>query len=529
MNNAGKEAVQSAQPSSVAGGFYTVVQTYMWMRTAAQLIDIFATKTKEVTYKIDCEPWQAPSGGDECETCNDEMKPCSEYKCMSLGAACRLVNKGTEEEKCVAVDTNDVNAPIIEPYDEVLTPPYTLKEVTERGNPGYKLNEKVPAFTPITLGIKADEPAACKYDVKPGTEYEEMTATFGSSMLLYEQEVMFSLPSELTKPNVTLHNQGEYALYVRCKDANGNVNKNDYFIKFNVDDSPDLTPPSIRFTSLENEGYVAADTKQTGFSIYVDEYADCRWSRRDTEFELMENIMSCRQDSFGQSSIYYGTFECETSLTNLTSSKNIFFIRCKDKPNSEEKDRNVMSESFKLTLLGSIALNITETSPEGMQYTNDITMAARTAKGAEKGKAECAFSNKDVQFSEMILFEETSSTMHSQSFTDMPTGSYNYHVSCMDAAGNEARSKISFNIAVDTTPPGLIMAYIDSMYGLLHLEFDEECSCEFSSKQSFAYGEGTPTGANTTVHEMSLDRETFYVKCVDTFGNKGDYTIHTDI
>ncbi len=507
----------------------STIQTYMWMRTAVQLIDITLTKTKKVTYTIDCQPWQAPSGGDDCESCNDEMKPCSEYKCMSLGKSCRLVNKGTSEEKCVAVDANDVNAPVRTPYNEVLTPPYTLTEVEEQGHPGYRLNEEVPPFTPIKVGLKLDEPATCRYDVVPGTEYDEMPASFGSSQLLYEQEVLFSLPSELAQPNVTVKNEGEYAMYVRCEDANGNVNKNDYFIKFKVDDSPDLTPPSIRFTSLENEGYVAADTKQVDLSLYVDEYAECKWSRRDTEYELMENELDCKNEVFGQSSIYYGTFECKTKLTNLTQYTNVFYIRCKDNPTKDEKDRNVMAESFRFSLKGSKPLHIVNTAPEGMLYDEDVTLKVQTEEGAEQGNADCAFSKENTSFYDMILFESTGSNFHEQNLNDLPTAQYDYFVSCLDAGGNEARDKISFEISVDQEPPELDTVYIDSMFGIVHLEFNEKASCEHSDKPTFALGEGTPTGTNTTVHEMSLNKEVYYVKCKDAFGNKGEYTIYTEV
>jgi hypothetical protein len=65
---------------------------------------VFALSYKKVQYKrVDfiCDPWQAPIGGDDCEKCNDGMNPCSEYRCKSLGQACGIVNKGTEDEKCV--------------------------------------------------------------------------------------------------------------------------------------------------------------------------------------------------------------------------------------------------------------------------------------------------------------------------------------------------------------------------------------------------------------------------------------------
>jgi len=55
------------------------------------------TETKTYT----CNPWQAPTGGANCEKCNKQGElPCSEYQCRSLGQSCQLLNPGTDEESC---------------------------------------------------------------------------------------------------------------------------------------------------------------------------------------------------------------------------------------------------------------------------------------------------------------------------------------------------------------------------------------------------------------------------------------------
>ncbi|HII15679.1 MAG TPA: hypothetical protein HA362_05185 [Nanoarchaeota archaeon] len=511
-------------------GWMAALQTYMWVRQVVQLLDIVLTENVDETYTITCMPWQAPTGGEDCEKCNDVMKPCSEYKCKSLGASCSLVNQGTSNETCVAMDINDVNSPLIRPLWSVLSPPYTLEEVTEQGNPGYKIKGKIRPFTPIILGISTDEPAACKYDVKPGTAFDNMPGQFGSSMLLYNQTVSFALPSELAQENATKANKGEYGMYIRCKDAKGNKNEKDYFIKFTIDDSPDLTPPVIRFTSLENGGYVAAGTSQIDFRIYVNEYAECKWSRRDTEYEIMEHSLDCRNSMFGQSSIYFGTFECSTVLSNLTKTTNMFFIRCRDQPGMANSTRNTMSESYEFKLAGSEALSITSVSPSGDLYTNDVTMKVQTVRGADNGKATCGFSTSDVPFGSMIAFATTGAEKHEQTFTDMDKGDYKYYISCVDKAGNEARNETNFKVTVDSTPPMITSVYIDSLFGTLHMEFDEVCTCEYSSeKPSFNFGEGTVFGnANSTIHDTQVIGNVYYVKCKDLFDNRGEYIIYKE-
>lgn len=79
-------------------------------------------KYEEVTF--DCQPWQAPSGGNSCETCNEGDLPCSEYRCKSLGQSCEIVNEGTTDEACVYVNPNDVQAPVITPDETSLKENY---------------------------------------------------------------------------------------------------------------------------------------------------------------------------------------------------------------------------------------------------------------------------------------------------------------------------------------------------------------------------------------------------------------------
>ena len=69
-------------------------------------------EVKRVEYQ--CLPWEAPIGGERCEDCNqDPFRPCSEYRCKSLGQACEIVNSGTEDEKCIWQNPHDVNSPKI--------------------------------------------------------------------------------------------------------------------------------------------------------------------------------------------------------------------------------------------------------------------------------------------------------------------------------------------------------------------------------------------------------------------------------
>ena len=74
---------------------------------------------KQDLFIFSCYPWSAPTGGANCEKCNQQGDlPCSEYQCRSLGQACKLLNPGTKEEKCAWVNRNDVEYPIIKPWQD---------------------------------------------------------------------------------------------------------------------------------------------------------------------------------------------------------------------------------------------------------------------------------------------------------------------------------------------------------------------------------------------------------------------------
>ena len=80
--------------------------------------------SKTENYQFTCYPWNAPTGGVNCEKCNQGTIPCTEYRCRSLGQACILANQGTGDELCVWNNSQDVTPPVIQPWTDVLTTGY---------------------------------------------------------------------------------------------------------------------------------------------------------------------------------------------------------------------------------------------------------------------------------------------------------------------------------------------------------------------------------------------------------------------
>ncbi|MEK6816347.1 MAG: hypothetical protein AABY09_01935 [Nanoarchaeota archaeon] len=387
-----------------AGTFGSLINLASMLSTIYVGIEYGAQREATVKYTMTCKPWQAPTGSTDCEKCNDPMKPCSEYKCKSLGQNCAIVNAGTTNETCISLNVNDVNSPIITP-DKTRMQPYTTTDTTEEANKGVRINEKIRAFSPVSFSLLTNEPAQCKYAFLPATKFEQMTDYFGSSMFLYNQSLLFSMPAAFANANVSKATKGEVTVYVRCQDANGNKNERPFFFKFQVDTSPDLTPPTIMFTSLASNAFLKYNETEITLKIYTDEPATCKWSRRDTGYDLMENTFECITDQFSQSAEYLATYECATRLKNMTNLENNLYFKCKDKPDAaEDKDRNTNEESYKYTLKGTQqTLRIASVGPTGTIFATDTALRVTTESGSESGKANCAFSESDVPFSQMII------------------------------------------------------------------------------------------------------------------------------
>jgi len=501
------------------GNIMGAVNTIMWLYTIYQLIDLIFADTKEKTYTMSCGPWQAPEGGSDCEKCNkDEEKPCSLYRCKSLGQNCYLVNQGTSEEKCINLNPNDVNAPIINPWPEVIPQGFTITPTTDEGNKGYKINEKIGPYDSITLGIKTDEPSQCKFIDKVGTDFDEMAIYFGDGKYVYEHQMSFVMPPEFTTQESIKKTGDTYNLYIRCKDTSGNKNEKDYFIRFTLKPEPDMTAPKIEMTSIANNAYISYDATNTGFSVYTDERAECKYDTVDKDYKLMSNAFECSTSPFTVNTALRGLYDCNTKLDLTNNTKYEWYIRCRDASGNENR------ESYKFKLTPTLPLEIISIGPTGTFYENEVTLKAVTSQGAEDGKASCGYSTKDDVFGNMIAFLNTDAAVHEQPLTP-GVGEFTYYVKCLDAAGNIATDETTFIIDVDLTPPKLMFIYVTAS-NYLHMEMDEASTCQYSNS-TFSYGSGMPmTGSGTTIHELSITEKVYHIICKDVYENEAKFVIY---
>jgi hypothetical protein len=271
---------------------------------------------------------------------------------------------------------------------------------------------------------------------------------------------------------------------------------------------------------------VQFEVDEVPVQVFVNEPAECKWSRQDKGYEDMENELDCSIDvSQVNSDLLYA---CSGDLTGIQDrAANEFFFRCKDQPGAAEGDRNVNVQSFALVLQGSRPLNILEATPSnetivGSTQIQAVELFVRTDDGAAEGRAICAFSPSGVEGS-FVTFFETDSHEHRQSL-DLVSGNYEYTVRCIDAGGNAVEAVLEFVVDLDEEAPVVTRAYKES--DGLKIVTDEDAECKYSLDScNFVFAEGlamihNPASLKTTHFAKWDGGQSYYVKCQDEFGNE---------
>jgi hypothetical protein len=542
-----------AQWGALAGGIGGAVSGLLDAAGASQAVSIVAglgiataiflltyhKKTEEVVEFI-CLPWQAPIGGGDCQVCN-EFEHCSEYMCKSLGQACEIINPGTQDQKCVWVNPNDVNSPIIKMVevnddhtfipDTSIRPPATGVEIKPDNR------ECIRAFFPLEFTfITRDpnsgigEPSQCKIGYNLTRGFEEMEYfVAGDNLFRYNHTEKLSLPgpAHLNAVNPELKNDGDYTLFIRCQDANGNFNQDAYSVSFCVEKGPDTTPPLIVDTNVPSGNPVKFNQTSFELEVYVNEPSECKWSREDREYEDMEHEMECASNLFEMNN--QQVYPCETTLTGLEDRKdNEYYFKCKDQPWAQEGDRNTNKQSYLYTVVGTQPLNIVDIGPKedifGSTDTIPVFLEVTTDNGHDNGKALCYYYNDEENGEpsgeeDYLLFLDTKSNVHSQR-QDLVEGDYKYFIKCVDLGGNAAYDSVEFRVETDREAPLIVRVYRESE---LKIITNENAECGYSNSDcNFEVETGIEMDTlDFQIHttEWILNRN-YYVRCKDKHNNQ---------
>lgn len=519
-----------------------------WGITIAVAVVIYYATYEETSYRIatfDCKAWQPAEGGENCEPCNNQgILSCSEYQCKSLGQNCKLLNdESTGRQLCVDSGQGDVEPPVIEPNDMVLTEGYEYNpvEVTSTTGRGVEIvDESAPndpegkcikAFTPLTFGISVSEPAMCRIGYIRRDNFEDYDYDFGESFYDYNHTQTLNLPSAeaAEAENLTIYNNNDFNLYVKCKDGNGNENEGDFVFKFCVDQGPDTTPPLIEETSFINNRPVSHDQTELNFTAYINEPADCRWDTDNRAYDDMVNEMTCAQTT-DDSTIINGKalYACDTTLTGIKSEQeNKYYFKCRDQPLADnETDRNTNTESQPkdgFVIVGTRQLYIDEVGPknETVRDSTDavkVTLTAETSAGYNEGEAICFYGEEGEPAN--IQFFNTDSYTHSTDIF-LLEGEYEYTIKCVDLGGNSDTKTVRFEVESDSNAPIVVRAFKETAN--LKITTSEAAECVYDVTDcGFLFEDGLAmTAGEQNTHYTEWNAKTkFYIKCKDEYGNK---------
>jgi len=503
---------------SLAVGWYTYTEAYE------------DTRTETVTFE--CKPWQAPIGQNDCGQCSANDLPCSEYRCKSLGPSCGIVNEGTSEVECVDMSLDDARGPIITPNEEELTDGFVYSEISDRG---FTIESAaggcLPSFSSLQWGIRADEPAQCKVDIRHTGSFDDMRYYLGGSNIYSEEHTEFlAVPNSrdlanLSAGGIQIQNGNEMEIYLRCRDGNANVNggegniqEAEYAVRFCVDETPDVTPPQVISSSIEAGSCVAANTDTATVTFYTNEPASCRWDRQDrSDFSDMQYSMVCSRSAVDTGRLM--VYPCVATFTGINKEDTPYYIRCQDEQGNDN------DASYDFSLKGSLPLKMMDLSPNETIRSGstqaEVNLYAETMFGC--GNAICFYSQTGLE-SDFTTFKDTNTDdgVHIQQLF-LGDGFHTMNFKCVDAGGNVAENSTSFEVDIDTNAPEIVRAYEDD--NLLKIVTVRDAVCAFTTDNcDFLVDEGekllTSTGREN-IHMTEWIKDTnYYVKCKDNFNNE---------
>ena len=515
-----------------------------------------------VEIKFECKQWQPPPGGRDCEKCSDDpLKPCSKYRCESLGNRCSLLNEGTGVQECISIEGENT-IPIITPLEEVLNK--SLYKYEEISNNGFRVRtsegECLPAFSPIVFGVKTDVYADCRWSLEP-FRYENSSqsspflegltkqvftknhtmVTFlpsAESLLAGEvnnQDELNQILDEeieggLSVRQYLLNQVGDLNVYVQCANLDGNANDQNYRINFCVDPSPDEQPPVIIATAPPENNLTKFDATEQQVAMFISEPAECKWDTikpietdKTNLYNSLTNEMSCEVDPSKGGLLGW---PCISTFA-ITDLENKFYVQCKDQPwlgNNESRNIGSVYE-YKLYRSES-ELVINSVKPAGEIFAGAepviVDLEVKTSGGAENGNAICEW-GFDPEFY-IDKFTDSNGKEHHYSLNQMIAGDYEVYIRCRDIAGNIAEESSSFNLKLDTKPP--IVTRVFNEGGRLILTMDEPSRCFYNVENSCSFSNENLTefeGGNSQTLTTNLDKEINYnIICQDVWGNRPD-------
>tara|TARA_Y100000310_G_scaffold288227_1_gene313691 strand:- start:383 stop:3592 length:3210 start_codon:yes stop_codon:yes gene_type:complete len=491
--------------------------------TISELFGAGDKKWKDVNFV--CKPWQPIVEGEKCELCNNNtMKPCSRYRCESLGAGCKLINVGTSNELCFWESRDDNIAPDLSPTDI----DSSVFQISSVGTNGFTITNLqggcLDADTDLSFGITTNKPSQCVFALER-KEWDEMD-DLGTHEYAYEHILNFSLPDPSHGESQGVDITADFKFYIKCRDGNGNeapVN-NFYEVDTCVNEGNDTRAVIIKGANPVTDSLLSFNSIEKAVTVYTNEAADCKWSldSRNT-YDEMGNSFTCRNDL--QEKTVNG-FVCSGVLP-INSSENNYYIKCKDQPwlealnRSDERNENRGNFPYVLKKPAN-HISITRVQPsdnyEVSTQISTVTLKVETAGGGEEHSCDYSFTGYD----DMRDFNDFDfNTIHEQVLNQMTPGDKKIYIECSDETGDSVQGETEFRVVYDSSAPQVARVFQSG--SSLTVITTEPVECVYSDDPgkvcgySFSDGESMGIGAEHSISVVAGKR--YYIKCKDEHEN----------
>ena len=469
---------------------------------------------KHVTFT--CLPWKAPTGKGNCDACNgDPFKPCSQYRCSSLGTHCTLINEDSVLPICIYDNKNDPLSPNIkygeagegEKYVEVSSSEFKILRSDD---------SCIDAGEDIALNIVTDELAKCRFSYDLATpEYKDMKEFFEEDGYSLNHTATIAFGDLSDGESKGLDVKYENKVYVMCSDFHDNPSIKPYVVDVCVNEEKDTHPPRLKKFLPVDGSLVGFEVTKKNVSLYVNTYATCKWDSEDKNYTEMKNEMSCFD--FGNDHI------CNSELP-ITGTENKFYFKCLDQPWLEDvkrsEDRNENKEGIKYILKRPIEkIKIDSIIPfEDFDIaTPQVTKEIRVKTSGGGANHKCYYSFEDTTLKNPMEFTGKIGE-HKQSRIVFDSGINFIYVRCVDETGDFAEEFSRFEITQDTSVP--LISRIWQTAGNLEVVTSEKAECRYSLESClFKWEEGKEIGKETSHVFSAVRGSKYYVKCKDSFEN----------
>ncbi|NQU99727.1 MAG: hypothetical protein HQ538_03230, partial [Parcubacteria group bacterium] len=479
-----------------------------------------------INVSFNCEAWSPPADGDNCEACNgDPLKPCSDYRCESLGA-CELIDKDGSYGICHPM-TNDGVPVIISPLEKEGLPMPSGMSYNENSNPltGFSITKDgdddcIDAYNSLMFGVNTSKRAKCRFG-ETGQTFGEMSS-FGADAFVYEHTAIVPIANPGGGVDVGGDPKVDASLEMKCQDIFGNENIAGYSVRFCVNGEDSGLPPEVIESDPDSGSFVGFNDLSEPIKIITNEPADCRWSSTNIGYESMANDMECNYAPVF-SGLLMG-YACTSEVgISTTENDNTYYVRCADQPWGELANSNIMPKSYVYNLTRvDKKIEIDSIKPdEDMESGTRIVsteLEVRTSGGGDSHSCWWSFSGYETM---IPFFIETEEVIHTQTLDSLSSGTRTTYINCLDETGDIVNGEQEFIIVYDDDEPKVARIWQEG--SSLHIITDEESECVYSDT-SCSYNwddeDVMSAGSYDSEHTISvISGKTYYIKCRDEYEN----------